>query len=601
MNAVATLLFSPDYLPGALVLGHALRKIVDKNTKLVILIDLAAFNPLHLHLLRQLWDDVRDTKVYSSQLHHKLVNDLQRPELASTYTKIQLWDLPYEKVLYLDADTLPLIGANSNVTDLLKLDFPVGKILAAPDSGFPDIFNSGVFALRPNQTDYLNLLSLVMSNNKDISFDGADQGLLNQYFNANPDWVSQLLDNKESNVYAGQLCQSSNWVKIPFLYNTTPNTQYQYAPAFNHFQNPTPEQHIPGVNDGTQPDYGSGKISSEHSSSIASAAYHATAFNHFTSFQPGNQVKLIHFIGPVKPWKSESAGLFGNWWKEWYEYSGGKLMYETLYRQFYTITVTPLRIPGQDIEDITYYHEDPVSASQTAATVDLPVYVPEKKILAPADLCDPMNYQQFASEPPVSHSTWDATREQPPLEKPKLSNFDADIRAFNSSWEDHSSQEPEAAPEKHHQPPNEFAEPSKQETIEEFVSGSSPLIVGHEEHELTNQPVESEQHESEKEFGYHRDQKPERSFDDSHDYMPTHYLLEKQKEAESAAQAQEITEMAAEMELDEEEEEFVEENVEDEIVVPDDLPEDEPIQDHGFAKLFPWEFREARATTRSWD
>lgn len=601
MNAVATLLFSPDYLPGALVLGHALRKIVDETTKLVILIDSTAFNPLHLHLLRQLWDEVKDTKVFLSQLHDKLANDLQRPELAATYTKIQLWDLPFEKVLYLDADTLPLIGTSSNVTDLLKLDFPVGKILAAPDSGFPDIFNSGVFALRPNQTDYLNLLSLVMSNNKDISFDGADQGLLNQYFNANPDWVSQLLNNEESNVYDGQIRQSSNWVKIPFLYNTTPNTQYQYAPAFNHFQNPTPESYIPGVNDGTQSDSGTDKITSEHSSSIASTAYHATAFNHFTSFQPSNQVKLIHFIGPVKPWKSESAGLFANWWNEWYEYSGGKLLYETLYRQFYSITVTPLNIPGKENEGVTYYHEELPSVSQNEPFIDPPVYVPEKKVLAPADLCDPLNYQQFASEPVMSHSAWDATREQPPLEKPELSSFDADIRAFNSSWEDNKPQPSEGQSEELHEPQIELVEPENLETTQEFVGGSSPLAVGHEEHHQTQQPVESEIHECEKEFGYHRDQKPERTFDDSFDYVPTHYLLEKQKEAENALQAKEVTEMVAEMELDEVEEEFVDEEIEGEIVVPDEEPAEEPIQDHGFAKLFPWEFREARATTRSWD
>lgn len=599
MNAVATLLFSPDYLPGALVLGHALRKIVDENTKLVILIDLAAFNPLHLHLLRQLWDDVRDTKVYLSQLHHKLVNDLQRPELASTYTKIQLWDLPYEKVLYLDADTLPLIGATSNVTDLLEMDFPVGKILAAPDSGFPDIFNSGVFALRPNKNDYLNLLSLVMSNNKDISFDGADQGLLNQYFNANPDWISQLLANKERNVFLGQIRQTSNWVKIPFLYNTTPNTQYQYAPAFNHFQNPTPESYIPGVNDGTQADSGSDKNSSEYSSNIASTAYHTTAFNHFTSFPQGNQVKLLHFIGPIKPWKSESAGLFANWWKEWYEYSGGKLLYETLYRQFYAIAVTPLNIPGQKNEGVTYYHEEPAPAfvPQDDAPINPPVYVAEKKILAPADLCDPLNYQQFASEPAKSHSAWDATREQPPLEKPEQSNFDADIRAFNSSWEDNRPHEPEAVPEEHHQPHIEYVEPTNQEP-DEFTGESGPLAIGSEEYD---QVPQQEEQGYEKDFGYHRDQKPERCFDDSFDYVPTHYLLEKQKEAESAIQAQEVTDMVAEMELDEGEEEFVEEQVENEIVVPEEEPEEEQSENHGLAKLFPWEFREARASTRSWD
>ncbi|KAF8001366.1 hypothetical protein HF325_003867 [Metschnikowia pulcherrima] len=196
MNAVATLLYDEKYLPGALVLGHVLRKIRQKDVEMVILIDLAAFKDWQLDLLRETWDKLIDTKVLESLLRHKLEHDLKRPELAKTYTKIELWNLPYEKVLYLDADVLPLEGENP-VTNLLKLDFPKGKILAAPDAGFPDIFNSGVFALIPNQTDFLNLTELVVSNSNDASFDGADQGLLNQYFNADPDWVSKALASNE--------------------------------------------------------------------------------------------------------------------------------------------------------------------------------------------------------------------------------------------------------------------------------------------------------------------------------------------------------------------------------------------------------------------
>lgn len=584
MNAVATLLFSPDYLPGALVLGHTLRRIVDDNTKLVILIDLSAFSPLHVHLLRQLWDDVRDTKVFLSQLHHKLVYDLQRPELASTFTKIQLWDLPYDKVLYLDADTLPLVGGTSTICDLLKLEFPAGKIVAAPDSGFPDIFNSGVFALRPNRHDYLNLLSLVMSRNKDISFDGADQGLLNQYFNSDPDWVAQALDNGVVDSVVGQISQSSNWVKVPFLYNTTPNTQYQYAPAFNHFQSNQQPIQESGASLPLNSS-GSAETAPIDSAVLTSAAYHATAFNHFSNFKPGNHVKLIHFIGPSKPWKCEASGLFSDWWKEWYDYSGGKLLYETLYRQFYGIAVKPLYIPGQDIEDA---HEAPVPSQgfEHTSHVQEPSFA--KKVYQPADLCDPNNYQQFASEPVNSHTAWDATTEQPPQHKPELTSFDADIRAFSSTWED---------PKYEDQSPQEPAELEiyQEIRVNEQESFSSPLEVN----EVAPQTEQSE------DFGYHKDYKAERSFDDSFNYVPTHYLLEKQKEAEAAAADQEIAELVNDLEIDEEEEKFVDE--EDKIVEEEQKREldsavSEPVpEDNGVRKLFPWEFRTPQAASRSWD
>lgn len=594
MNAVATLLFSPDYLPGALVLGHTLRKIVDGNTKLVILIDLAAFSPLHIHLLRLLWDDVRDTKVFQSQLHHKLIHDLQRPELASTFTKVQLWDLPYDKVLYLDADTLPLIGGATSVCDLLKLEFPVGKIVAAPDSGFPDIFNSGVFALRPNKSDYLNLLSLVMSNNKDISFDGADQGLLNQYFNSDPDWVALALTNGVVDSVMGQISLSSNWIKVPFLYNTTPNTQYQYAPAFNYFQ---PENSPHQVNEAISPSsYSNSAVSNPVDSAVlAAAAYQTTAFNHY-SIKPGSHVKLIHFIGPAKPWNSEASGLFSAWWKEWYDYSGGKLLYETLYRQFYGITVKSLYIPGHKTDD----SQEAIAGHDVFVEPELTVQETSlaKKVFQPADLCDPNNYQQFASEPVNWRTAWDATVEQPPVEEPELTTFDADIRAFNSSWNELKNENQSA----HLETQQNSADSEGHQEIDTVKPESfpSPLAV--------NEVLQQQTDQAET-FGYHKDYKAERSFDDSFDYNPTHYLLEKQKEVETAAaynaaittqnaKDQEISQLVKDLDIDEEEEYFVEEEQKNDLELnePDLLPEES-----GIKKLFPWEFRTPQVASRCWD
>lgn len=567
MNAVATLLFSPDYLPGALVLGHLLRKIVDKETKLVILIDQSAFNPLHLHLLHQLWDDVRDTQVYLSQLHQKLLNDLKRPELAATFTKVQLWDLPYEKVLYLDADTLPLIGSGSNVTDLLKLNFPAGKILAAPDSGFPDVFNSGVFVLRPNQHDYQSLVSLVCSNDQNISFDGADQGLLNQYFNSDPDWVSQLLQSGDANCSTDQFHAVSNWVKIPFLFNTTPNAQYQYAPAFNHFQTPVSEQYAP---DGSKDVLNDGDKTAETSAVDAASAYQSTALSYFLTPLQGNQVKLVHFIGPIKPWKNESSGLFSKWWKEWYEYSNGKLLYETLYRQFYDIKVTALKIPGQEDKEAVSI-ENYYPALVHSLSLDC-----ENKTFSPADLCDPNNYQQFASEPVNSHSTWDATREQPPNERPDLSSFDADIMAFNSSWDAPSSS-------------------SEQETTNS-VSDETYLDPLSEPLEVIDQSTSDIQEE----FGYHKQQKAERSFEESQDYTPTHYLLERQKDAKNASKINVVVDMVTDIKLEDQQEQLVEAEIKDDIQIAEREVATENV-DTGVRKLFPWEFREAKASERCWD
>ncbi len=65
-----------------------------------------------------------------------------RPDLHATLTKIQLWSLTqYSRVLYLDADTLPLQNLDHLFTALPPSSVPFA---AAPELGYPDTFNAGV-------------------------------------------------------------------------------------------------------------------------------------------------------------------------------------------------------------------------------------------------------------------------------------------------------------------------------------------------------------------------------------------------------------------------------------------------------------------------
>ena len=64
-----------------------------------------------------------------------------------------------------------------NVDDL----FERPELSAAPDVGWPDCFNSGVFVFEPSARTFGELLDLAVTKG---SFDGADQGLLNQYFSS---------------------------------------------------------------------------------------------------------------------------------------------------------------------------------------------------------------------------------------------------------------------------------------------------------------------------------------------------------------------------------------------------------------------------------
>lgn len=185
-QGVFTLLYNEEYLAGALVLAIALRKILERqpevNISLGVIIDKERLNDSQVSLLRGLYDDIIEVEQLESDMDHRLTYDLGRPELKQTFTKIQLWSLTkYDNILYLDADTLPNVPkdeSQGSILDLLKLDFASNKILAAPDSGFPDIFNSGVMLLKPNMSDYTNLLNLIEESRVDrkLSFDGDGPG-----------------------------------------------------------------------------------------------------------------------------------------------------------------------------------------------------------------------------------------------------------------------------------------------------------------------------------------------------------------------------------------------------------------------------------------
>lgn len=110
----------------------------------------------------------------------------------------------YSKLVFLDADTLVL----RNVDDLFSVDVSKSGIAACPDIGWPDCFNSGVFVTCPNVRTYNDLIQFGQSEG---SFDGGDQGLLNDFFR--------------------------NWNRLPFVYNVTPSATYSYAPAYRRFQN----------------------------------------------------------------------------------------------------------------------------------------------------------------------------------------------------------------------------------------------------------------------------------------------------------------------------------------------------------------------------
>ncbi|KAI8325297.1 nucleotide-diphospho-sugar transferase, partial [Martensiomyces pterosporus] len=241
----ATLLTTDSYLHGALTLAASLRATGTTREILCLVADGQLSKPA-LARLELAFDRVVSVPILDTEDKRSLAL-LGRLDLGSTVTKIGVWSLTeYERVVFLDADTLVLRSIDS----LLALDNTAtaaeaapdaadtvvgcdsrpnggmhneGLLGAAPDLGWPDCFNSGVFVARPSPATHRNLLNLLAAQG---SFDGGDQGLLNTYFS---DWS-----------------RADHTRRLPFAYNTTSTSFYTYAPAFVRFSHSIRVVHFVG-------------------------------------------------------------------------------------------------------------------------------------------------------------------------------------------------------------------------------------------------------------------------------------------------------------------------------------------------------------------
>ncbi|KAI9281082.1 hypothetical protein BY458DRAFT_499542 [Sporodiniella umbellata] len=196
MEAFVTLVATDSYASGALVIAHRLRELGSKKDRVCLVT--SNVSPEVQTILSQVY-----IVILVETLRSQSINNLEllgRPDLDITFTKMHAWRLvQYKKVVFLDADVFPF----QNIDEL----FDRPSFSAAPDAGWPDCFNSGVFVAEPSNSVYNDLSKLA---SEEGSFDGGDQGLLNTYFSSWPESPSH---------------------RLPFTFNTTPTAQYGYAPA----------------------------------------------------------------------------------------------------------------------------------------------------------------------------------------------------------------------------------------------------------------------------------------------------------------------------------------------------------------------------------
>lgn len=202
---------SDSYLPGAAVLAHSLRDAGTKK-KLAVLITLDTLSADTVSQLKTLYDYLIPVERIRTPSPANLYL-MGRPDLSFAFTKIALWrQTQFRKIVYLDADVVALRALD----ELFDIE---ASFAAAPDIGWPDAFNSGVMVISPDMGEYWALQTMAATGD---SFDGADQGLLNQYFEHRP------------------------WQRLKFTYNCTPNAEYQWEPAYRYYKRDISAVHFIG-------------------------------------------------------------------------------------------------------------------------------------------------------------------------------------------------------------------------------------------------------------------------------------------------------------------------------------------------------------------
>ncbi|GAA6004865.1 hypothetical protein JCM11491_002259 [Sporobolomyces phaffii] len=216
--AFVTLLTSDSYLAGALTTINSVLDVepftphAQRTFDTVCLVSPATVGHSSIKALEKVFDSIVGVEQIITQSWSNL-DLLGRRDLAASLTKLHAFRLDqYEKIIFLDADTLVL-------RPLAHLFHLPHAFSAAPDQGWPDAFNSGVMVCEPSRETFDGLIETM---NGKGTWDGGDQGLLNDYF--------------------------PNWNRLSFTYNVTPSAYYTYAPAYKRHGQDVNVLHFIGAN-----------------------------------------------------------------------------------------------------------------------------------------------------------------------------------------------------------------------------------------------------------------------------------------------------------------------------------------------------------------
>ncbi len=177
--AVVSAIYNDDYITGVEVLGYSLQRINIQADRILFYIS----NRLNQSTLDRcqkagwyLWAVERINPPRFAIIYRRFYDQ---------YTKLRIWSMiDYDRVLYLDADTLVIQNINELLIGTIYEDNQDGLLGAVEDVWQGKIgpnFNAGVLLIRPNKTIFEDML-VKMHNMAAYGSYWAEQAFLNWYF-----------------------------------------------------------------------------------------------------------------------------------------------------------------------------------------------------------------------------------------------------------------------------------------------------------------------------------------------------------------------------------------------------------------------------------
>ncbi len=202
-RAFITFLGNDSFLPGVMALNQSLLENGNVNYPFEILVSETVSRKTVNFLERTL---MKFRIVKEIKNPYQFDNDIRN--LSCMYTKLRIFELSYEKIIYLDADMI-VCGNIEILFEMPHMSAVIAGALMPENCSWKDL-NAGFLVIEPSINLFKKMMNLI---NKLPSRDGTDQGFLHSFF---PTWKLRFdlhLDHKYNipNQYIDEYCKTQDF------------------------------------------------------------------------------------------------------------------------------------------------------------------------------------------------------------------------------------------------------------------------------------------------------------------------------------------------------------------------------------------------------